>query len=76
MIHAYVFTVFHGLLFVLWCRRERAIREMRRIHAEQLAAERRSSMHAIARLSAERDAYRDRYLGVMRMSVMDLEEWS
>lgn len=43
MIHAYVFTFFHGLLFVLWCRRERAIREMRRIHAEQLAAEQQCS---------------------------------
>lgn len=76
MIHAYVFTAFHGLIYLLWIWRERSIHEMRRIHAEQLAAERRSWMGEVGRIAAERDAFRDRYLGLMGMSVMDLEEWS
>lgn len=73
---AVVFSVTTGAFHLLWIWRERSIHEMRRIHAEQLAAERRSWMGEVGRIAAERDVYRERYLGLMGKSVLDLEEWS
>jgi hypothetical protein len=40
---AIVFVITNGLLYLLWCWRERAIRTMRQIHAEQLRIERASA---------------------------------
>lgn len=60
-----VFTVYNAAIYLVSCWRERLIREMRRIHAERLAAERRLSTDTIARIAAERDVYRERYLGLM-----------
>lgn len=55
------FVIYNAALYLIGCWRDRLIREMRCLHAEQLAAERRLSSD----IAAERDVYRKRYLDLM-----------